>query len=296
MELRHLRYFVAVAEEQNITRAARRLNVSQPPLSRQVRDLEQELGVELLERGAKAVRVTVAGRLFLDEARAVIRRADEAVRAVRALAGSRKAELHVGFAPSPSVELLPGILRAFEAVAPGVRVVLHDLTSAEMLAGLADGSLGAALLVGHSGSRRSGLEFRRLRTYRVGLLVPRGPALSRRRTVGVGMVQDQSLVAYRRLDYPDYHEWLETLFGAESAGRLKIVEECDGALSLISAVEAGCGVAVVAESIAIIAGRRAVFIPLHPAPPPMEVGVCIRAGAGSDAVARQFFEAAAAVV
>jgi len=296
MELRHLRYFVAVAEEQNITRAARRLNVSQPPLSRQVRDLEEELGVQLLERGPKAVRLTTVGRLFLDEARAVIRRADDAVLAVRALAGSRNAELHVGFAPSPTVELLPGILRAFESAVPGARVVLHDLTSAEMLAGLADGSLGAALLVGHSRSRRAGLEFKRLRTYPVGLLVGRGNGLARRRAVGVAMLKDQSMVAYSRLDYPDYHEWLGTIFGEEQTARLKIAQECDGSLSLISAVEAGCGVAVVAESIAIIAGRRAVFIPIHPAPPPMEVGVCIRTGSGVEVVARQFFEAAVAGV
>ena len=77
MELRHLRYFVAVAEEQNVTRAAARLHVSQPPLSRQIRDLEDELGVALFDHGAKAVRLTEAGKVFLTEARAVVQRADE---------------------------------------------------------------------------------------------------------------------------------------------------------------------------------------------------------------------------
>ena len=79
MELRHLRYFVAVAEEQNVTRAAARLHVSQPPLSRQIRDLEDELGLALFEHGAKSVRLTDTGRVFLNEARAVLQRADEAV-------------------------------------------------------------------------------------------------------------------------------------------------------------------------------------------------------------------------
>ena len=78
MELRHLKYFVAVAEEQNITRAAARLHVSQPPLSRQIHDLEHELGVTLFERGPKAVRLTKAGKLFLPEARAVLQRAEDA--------------------------------------------------------------------------------------------------------------------------------------------------------------------------------------------------------------------------
>src|SRR5881296_1826368 len=83
MELRHLRYFVAVSEEQNVTRAAARLHVSQPPLSRQIRDLEEELGVALFEHSAKAVRLTEAGKVFLTEARAVLQRADEAVQMVK---------------------------------------------------------------------------------------------------------------------------------------------------------------------------------------------------------------------
>ena len=86
MELRHLRYFVAVAELQNITRAAAKLHVSQPPLSRQIRDLEDELGVALFERGAKALRLTEAGRAFLSEARAALQRVDDAVQMAKSLA------------------------------------------------------------------------------------------------------------------------------------------------------------------------------------------------------------------
>src|SRR4051812_415941 len=86
MELRHLRYFVAVAGTENVSRAAVALHVSQPAVSRQVRDLEAELGVELFERSAKSVRLSEAGRVFLKEARAVLQRADEAVQAARAIA------------------------------------------------------------------------------------------------------------------------------------------------------------------------------------------------------------------
>src|SRR2546427_9049213 len=147
MELRHLRYFVAVAEEQNVTRAAARLHVSQPPLSRQIRDLEDELGVALFDHGAKAVRLTEVGRVFLTEARAVRRRADEAAQTVKAVASGQRGEIHVGYAPSLTVELLPRALRFFQEANPGVRVQLHDLSTQEMLRGLRDGKLHVALLI-----------------------------------------------------------------------------------------------------------------------------------------------------
>lgn len=291
MELRHLRYFVAVAEEQNITRAAHRLHVSQPPLSRQVRDLEQELGVFLLERGAKSVRLTAAGRLFLDEARAVLHRADEAVRSVQALAGRRRRELHVGFAPTPTVELMPRILRAFEKAAPDVRVQLHDLTPAEMLGGLSDGTLGAALAVREPRARFAGLEFHLLQTYRMGALMARGNRLCRRRKLSVEAVRREPLVVYRRCDYPDYHRALEQMLGTGPES-WNVVEECDGALSLVSAVEAGRGIAVVPETAAIVAGQRALFIPFTPEPGRLEVGVCTRMNPTPDA--RRFSEIARA--
>src|SRR5882672_6542076 len=100
MELRHLRYFVAVAETENVSRAALKLHVSQPALSRQIRDLEDELGFLLLERSAKSVRLTEAGRTFLTETRAVLQRAEDAVSAARAKAGGMSGEIQVGYAPS----------------------------------------------------------------------------------------------------------------------------------------------------------------------------------------------------
>src|SRR6266571_8476029 len=96
VELRHLRYFVAVAEMENVSRAALKLHVSQPALSRQIHDLEDEIGFSLLERTAKSVRLTEAGRTFLTEARAVLQRAEDAVKAARTIA-TGGGELHVGY-------------------------------------------------------------------------------------------------------------------------------------------------------------------------------------------------------
>src|ERR1700740_84878 len=125
MELRHLRYFVAVAEMENVSRAALKLHVSQPALSRQVRDLENELGFSLLERTAKSVRLTDAGRTFLDHARELLKRADEAVAKARAVVSAEPTELHVGYSPMPTAEILPKTLRAFQHAMTNVNVNTH---------------------------------------------------------------------------------------------------------------------------------------------------------------------------
>src|SRR5690349_7170240 len=147
MELRHLRYFVAVAEAENVTRAALKLHVSQPGLSRQIRDLEDELGFALLERSAKSVRLTAAGKTFLEEARAVLKRSDEAVQAARAVATGSGMELHVGYATSPTARILPPTLRAFQIEMPKARVKLHDLSTEEMLGQLREQKVEMALMV-----------------------------------------------------------------------------------------------------------------------------------------------------
>jgi len=159
MDLRHLRYFVAVAEQQNITRAALQLHLSQPPLSRQMRNLEEDLGVALFNREAKAVRLTEAGRVFLTEARIILQRVEEAVELVKDVAKGKRGEIHVGYAPSLTVEVLPRALRYFRESNPAVGVQLHDLSTQEMLRGLRDGKLHAALLVQVPPKALTGLVF-----------------------------------------------------------------------------------------------------------------------------------------
>ena len=151
MELRHLRYFVAVAEMENVSRAALKLHVSQPALSRQIRDLEDEIGFSLLERTAKSVRLTDAGRSFLDNARALLQNADDAVTKARAVASTEPTELHVGYSPTPAAEILPIILRAFQRATPNVHVRLHDWSIKDIL----DGRLQLGLIAFLSPSQSS---------------------------------------------------------------------------------------------------------------------------------------------
>src|ERR1700736_6114433 len=147
MELRHLRYFVAVGETQNVLRAAtQKLHVSQPAVSRQIRDLEDELGVQLFERTGKAVSLSDAGSLFLKEARAILERTDEAVRNVRAFAQTGETELHVGYTPALRAQIVSPTLRAFQREMPKVHVKLHDLSNEKILAGLRDERLQLAFV------------------------------------------------------------------------------------------------------------------------------------------------------
>jgi LysR family transcriptional regulator, benzoate and cis,cis-muconate-responsive activator of ben and cat genes len=290
MELRHLRYFVAVAEEQNVTRAAARLHVSQPPLSRQIRDLEAELGVALFEHGARTVRLTEAGRVFLIEARAALQRVDDAVQMVKAVASGQRGEINVGFAPSLTVEILPRALRYFHESSPDVRVQLHDLSTQEMLRALCNARLDAALMIQVSASGMDGLVFEELRRDAVCVAAHPSHPLARARKVALEQVAEERLIAYSLADYPEYHAWLAQLFLRVKRSP-RIAEQHDSSTSLIASVEAGRGIALVQQGFECLTGQRLKIRPLTPAPPPFVVGVVYRKEKNS--VATQNFIAAA---
>lgn len=113
MELRHLRYFVTVAQELSVTRAAHRLHISQPALSRQIRDLELEIGVELLVRSPNSITLTEAGKVFFNECKIILRRTEDAVEKVRLKSNANKTVIRVGFAATPAVEILNHACRFF---------------------------------------------------------------------------------------------------------------------------------------------------------------------------------------
>ena len=290
MELRHLRYFAAVASEENVTRAAAKLHVSQPAVSRQIHDLEEELGVLLLERRAQSVHLTEAGRVFLGEARAVLQRAEEAVKSARAAAGGECGELQVGYAPSLTVQILPQALRLFQKDFPRVRVLLHDLSTGEMLAKLRAGEIHLALVVRPERAQMRGLVYQELASYPMCAAVAPKHPLASSRTLSLARVAREPLIAYSRRDYPEYHEGLKKLF-AKAGGKLRIAEEHDGVTGLIAAVEAGHGIALVPSCLSCMAGPRLKLLPLTPGSPPISVGAARRAGDVS-ALAQHFIAGA----
>jgi len=287
MELRHLRYFVAVAGEENVSRAALKLHVSQPALSRQIRDLEDDLGFPLFERRAKSVHLTPAGREFLNGSRTVLQRVDEAAEAARAVATGGN-ELHIGYAMSPTVRILPQALRAFQAVMPATRVKLHDLSTGEMLAGLGSGKLDISFMVRSRFALKRGLHFEDLARLPVRLAMSPEHPLARRKTVRLTEVVQHPLIAFSREEYPDYHELLEGWF---AKARLRIAEEHDSVASLIAAVESGNGVALVTESMACVAGPRLHLARVTPAPDPLVIAAVWPEGKLS-AAAEQFLSCA----
>jgi DNA-binding transcriptional LysR family regulator len=275
MELRHLRYFVIVAEEQNVTRAAARLHVSQPPLSRQIRDLEAELGVELFRRTAKSLALTEAGKLFLIEARAILLRVDLAVDTVRTVANSNRGTLRVGYAPSLTVRLLPKALMLFERDHPGARVSLHDLSSEECIERLSSGKIDIALTVPLPAYRQRGLIFERLARFPLCCAVPASHSLAGRKAIALSELKSERFIVYSREDYPEYYTALKKLFrpfGFEP----RIGEEYDGVTGLIAAVEAGQGIAIVPSSLACMSGQRLKLLPLMPRQPMFIVGAAMK--------------------
>lgn len=291
MELRHLRYFVAVAEEQNVTRAAERLHVSQPPLSRQIRDLEEELGVELFERSAKSIRLTEAGRVFLVEARAVLERAKLAEQTVRALGAGLGGELNVGYAPSLTVDILPRALRRCQSEAPKVRVNLHDFSTEEMLEGLRKGRLDLALLIDQPTRALAGLQAKELQRYDVAVAVSPAHPLGKKKSCSLKDLEGERLIGYSAQDYPEYRARLEEL-PWPSGKAPAVAEEHDSVTSLIAAVEAGRGVAIAPESLSCMAGPRLKLLPLKPQPAPFRV---IAAWRKLTPNASKFLEAASAI-
>ena len=272
MELRHLRYFLAVAEALNFTKAAALLRVAQPALSRRVQDLEDEIGVDLLKRSPRGVVLTAEGKVFLDKTRHILKLADESVEQVRALARGEEGELHMGYAPAPTVEILPPALAAFQKAFPRVRVLLHDFSEQELIEGLRNGRLELALMPRGTGPQSVGLEFETLRSYPICVAVAPTHRFARLKTITLEMVATEAMIGFNRKDYPEYYVGLDRIF--EPLGiKPRVVVECDSSSSLITEIETGRGVAIASPVLRHASGKRLLYRPLTGTTEVMSVGI-----------------------
>ena len=281
MEFRHLRYFVAVAEERSFSRAAEKLHVSQPPVSRQIRDLEAELGVKLLDRNRQGVRLTPLGNAVLAKARALIRDSDMFKAEAKILDKEIQEELRIGYAPSPTAVIIAKVLTKYHELAPGGRITLQDLTHTEILVGLKTKKLHAALTLQPHEKGMRGLRFETLSRHAVGIICPVKSPFAGADHIRPSSVASQELIVYRAKDFPEYHKWIAGILGL-STDKLIVAQECDDVLGVIAAVESGRGVAIVGEFITAVSGNRVRFVPFASKAHFLEVGFLYRSNGLSE--------------
>src|ERR1700745_734534 len=178
MELRHLRYFVGVAEALSFTKAAEKLHTAQPSLTRQIRDLEEELGVHLLDRTKQQVSLTEEGRSFLTDARRLLALAVEIVESVQRLSRNELSELNVGYVSNLFYDLLPMTLALFRERFPTVSINLFDMSCGDQFRALEDGKIDLGFVGLHEPIEQRGLQFRRIASYKTVVALPKSDPLA----------------------------------------------------------------------------------------------------------------------
>jgi DNA-binding transcriptional LysR family regulator len=205
-ELRHLRYFVVVAEELNFSRAATRLHMAQPPLSVAIRQLEQELGTDLFVRTSREVRLTDAGRALLDGARRTLAEADRAVEGARRAGTGELGQLRLGFSWSARFETLPALGQAFQASHPDVELLSQEMWNAQMIGELLAGKIDVAISL--CPELESGIDSDAIRSERVVAVLAASHPLAARETVAVADLADESFMFFPRQLAPRLYDAL----------------------------------------------------------------------------------------
>jgi DNA-binding transcriptional LysR family regulator len=265
MELRHLRYFVAVAEEAHFGRAARRLQIAQPPLSRQIQALEAELGFLLVDRSKRKVELTPAGKAMLTGARRVLEEVESAVREARRAATGETGRLVVGYPSSLAFSGLTELLRAFRARRPAVEIALRELPPQAQIAALADARIDVGFIRGPVDAPELVTEC--VRREPLVIALPLDHSLARRtarRAIALEELATEPFVSFPRERGPAFFDLLVGM--CERAGfSPRIVQEAPQ-LDLLSLVAAGFGVAIVPASLREVRRTDLVLRPIAGAP------------------------------
>jgi len=289
MELRHLRYFVAVAEELSFTRAAARLHTSQPSLSQQVRQLEASVGVPLLDRSRHHVALTNAGRVFLREARDILGRVTHAGHLAKQAAGGRAGDLAVGTFPAADVRILPALRPLVAAQLPHLRLTLHSKYAVEPIEALRTGTLDVAFVRGPFAME--GLETIELIQEAIVVVLPAHHALARRQRIPIALLHDMACITIERTLAPALHDAIASLY-RQAHIRMHAVSSADNVLGHLQMVQEGLGFALLPESVTSLLPPGVVFKPLaYDQVPTVSIVAAWRAGNSSPLV-RAFVELA----
>ncbi|MEV1086963.1 LysR family transcriptional regulator [Streptomyces microflavus] len=267
MELRHLNAFLAVAEELHFGRAAKRLQMAQPPLSQQIRQLEKELGVQLFRRNTRSVRLTSAGESFLEPVRTVLDDLDTAVRAARSAGRGEYGRVTIGFAGASSHETLPQLTRAVRAAHPGLELVMTGQTYANTaLSRVADGSLDLGFV--RLPVTRPGVAHRVIDEEELVCALPSDHPLARRGTVPLDVLVGEPFVSFPANSGSTVRDAMTE--ACESAGFTpRVVQEAPDSYTILALVAAGVGVTLTVTSVQHIQQNGLVYRPI--AGPPIRL-------------------------
>ncbi|HWD20175.1 MAG TPA: LysR substrate-binding domain-containing protein [Verrucomicrobiae bacterium] len=273
MELRHLRYFVAVAEELNFRRAAERLHLSQPALSAQIRSLEEELKVRLLDRNTRGVKLTYPGRVFLEDARRTLTSAERAQEEARTAEHGLSGTLRVGLIAPMANAWLAAILRRFLQRFPNMQLSLFDLTSPEQLRRLRAGELDAALLRPPVGFAE--LEYKFVGESLQALAAPVGHRLARKRNLTWKDFDGEGLVMMHPTMQHGYYDAF--LAACAKAGAKPVpVQYANDVQTKMWLISAGFGIAPTTVTLSEVKRPGLVFRPLPPGLPPVQTALVWR--------------------
>jgi DNA-binding transcriptional LysR family regulator len=269
MELRHLRYFVTVAEELNFRRAARRLHISQPPLTSQVRQLEEEIGARLFERDSHHVALTAAGIVFLDSCRRLLRDAEAAVESARRAARGETGCLAIGFVPSLAYGVAPSLFRYYRQKFPKVDLTLSEMDTSRQLAELVARRLDIGLIGAGLPGEHPEVDSVTIAEEPLMAALPQEHRLARRPALSLSLraLAGEKLILTLRQNRTGYNPWLLQLchrFGYEPA----IAPETDRrTTTVLNYVAAGFGIAIVPAQFSRVPTAGVVFVPLARAVP-----------------------------
>lgn len=269
VELRHLRYFVAAAEELNISRAAARLRVSQPPLSRQIHDLESEIGTPLFDRSKNKLKLTSAGEYFLREAKAILAQAQRAAATAKAAGLGQVGQITVAFLSPLGGMLLPRAVRSLRRTFPLVDVDLLEMTPREQLQAVLDNRVDLAFVPAPEFESANEFAFEPVMAVEVRLALARDHPLSKLRRIPLAKLKEERFVMLEKSEAPATHEFLVRL--CRSAGfEPNVVRQSDRAQSIVELVAAGVGVSILPEHFQRYQAQ-CVMRPLIPKPPALSL-------------------------
>lgn len=275
LELKHLRSFVAVAEELHFGRAAQKLYLAQPALSQQIRRMEEIVGSPLFARTSRSVSLTAAGKVLLERAHRTLRNVRLDLEETRSIARGESGRLNVGFVGSSMLATLPAVFRQYRSAFPLVQIHLHESFTSRVASGLLDGTLDAGIL--RDSDPQPDLEIETLFTERYLAVLPSKHPRANQRTIHASVLRDEPFVFYSRVAGSVAFDKPLSLCG-DAGFRPRVVQEASHWLSIVRLVAAGFGVSIAPACVATIAEKGVVYVPLRGATEVSHVELAFRKG------------------